>query len=191
MGGIARGGGRVLRVRRGRRAGRRSHGALPAGARWRGPVPRAGRRQVSAGLDGAPRPRPRRPGGAGPGRAARHRPRGGAVRRAARDPPLVASGHQAGRVAAATFVSRPALGRRGVIADDPRVVLRVRLDPSPPPASELAMHWRARALESWTGRGWRSRGEGWVGGRLPPLPPLRASALRPGKRSLLTAEIEA
>ena len=83
------------------------------------------------------------------------------------------------------------LRRHGVIADDPRVVLRVRLDPSPPPGADLTMHWRARALEVWTGRGWRSRGEKWAGGRMAPLPPLRAAAVRAGRRSALAAEIEA
>src|SRR5207248_2100501 len=51
------------------------------------------------------------------------------------------------------------LSRHGVIAGDPRVVLRVRLDPAPSGVEELPMHWRGRALEVWTGRGWRARTE--------------------------------
>jgi protein-glutamine gamma-glutamyltransferase len=83
------------------------------------------------------------------------------------------------------------LWRHGVIADDPRVVLRVRLDPSPPPGAELPMHWRARALEVWTGRGWRARPDGWGGGSwLAALPRLRAAAARRGSTPL-AADIEA
>ena len=83
------------------------------------------------------------------------------------------------------------LSRHGVIADDPRVVLRVRLDPPPPPAGELPMRWRARALEVWTGRGWRARAEAWGGGSwLPPMPRLRIGAAR--RHSVpLVADIEA
>jgi transglutaminase-like putative cysteine protease len=83
------------------------------------------------------------------------------------------------------------LSRHGVIADDPRVVLRVRLDPAPPPGADLPMHWRARALEVWTGRGWRARAEGWSGGSwVPPLPRLRHASAR--RRSApLVADIEA
>ena len=83
------------------------------------------------------------------------------------------------------------LSRHGVIADDPRVVLRVRLDPPPAPAAELPMRWRARALEVWTGRGWRARPEGWGGGTwLPPLPRLRLAAAR-RHAAPLVADIEA
>ena len=49
------------------------------------------------------------------------------------------------------------LGGHGAIADDPRVALRARLGPDEPPGTELSLHWRARALEVWTGRGWRAR----------------------------------
>src|SRR5712671_4842859 len=83
------------------------------------------------------------------------------------------------------------LSRHGVIADDPRVVLRARLDPSPAPGGELPMHWRARALEVWTGRGWRARPDGWGGGSwLPPMPRLRAAAARAASAPLV-ADIEA
>ncbi|MFL5309731.1 MAG: transglutaminaseTgpA domain-containing protein [Myxococcales bacterium] len=83
------------------------------------------------------------------------------------------------------------LSRHGVIADDPRVVLRVRLDPPPPPGAELPMRWRARALEAWTGRGWRARPEGWGGGSwLPSLPRLRSAAAR-RRPAPLVADIEA
>ena len=50
------------------------------------------------------------------------------------------------------------LSGHGTIADDPRVVLRVTFDPDPgPEVRELGAHFRARALEAWTGRGWRAR----------------------------------
>jgi len=83
------------------------------------------------------------------------------------------------------------LSRHGVIADDPRVVLRVRLDPSPSPAAELPMHWRARALEVWTGRGWRARSDPFGGRNWPALmPPLRLMAAR-RRSAQLVADIEA
>ncbi|HEX9574780.1 MAG TPA: transglutaminaseTgpA domain-containing protein [Myxococcales bacterium] len=83
------------------------------------------------------------------------------------------------------------LSRHGVIADDPRVVLRVRLDPPPAPGGELPMRWRARALEVWTGRGWRARSDGWGGGSwLSPMPRLRAAAARRASAPLV-ADIEA
>ncbi len=49
------------------------------------------------------------------------------------------------------------LGGHGAIADDPRVALRARPGPDEPPGTALSQHWRARALEVWTGRGWRAR----------------------------------
>ncbi|HET7788797.1 MAG TPA: transglutaminaseTgpA domain-containing protein [Myxococcales bacterium] len=79
------------------------------------------------------------------------------------------------------------LARHGTIDDDPRVVLRVKL--SPPPRgdpSNLAMHWRARALPRWTGRGWRSGDLGIMPAtRLPSRP-------RSGRKpSILTVDFEA
>ena len=50
------------------------------------------------------------------------------------------------------------LSGHGTISDDPRVVLRATFDPDPGPGvPELGAHFRARALEVWTGRGWRAR----------------------------------
>ena len=50
------------------------------------------------------------------------------------------------------------LSGHGTIADDPRVVLRVTFDPDPGAGvPQLGAHFRARALEVWTGRGWRAR----------------------------------
>ena len=81
--------------------------------------------------------------------------------------------------------------RHGVVADDPRVVLRVRLDPAPPAGADLTIHWRARALEVWTGRGWRARADPWGGGNwTAPLPPVRAAEAR-RRPSPLSADIEA
>jgi transglutaminase-like putative cysteine protease len=79
------------------------------------------------------------------------------------------------------------LSSHGTIADDPRVVLRVRIDPDPARRA-LTSHWRARALEVWTGQGWRAAQEGAAGladARLPPPPP------HAGKSKLVTADIEA
>ncbi|HKB77821.1 MAG TPA: transglutaminaseTgpA domain-containing protein [Myxococcales bacterium] len=83
------------------------------------------------------------------------------------------------------------LSRHGVIADDPRIVLRVRLDPAPVAGAGLPMRWRARALEVWTGRGWRARQDGWGGGIfLAPMPQLRIAAAR-HRSEPLVADIEA
>jgi len=73
------------------------------------------------------------------------------------------------------------LSRHGTIADDPRVVLRVRLEPPPLPSlSNLSMHWRARALEVWTGQGWAARGGTPLPvTRPPPRPKLAPRAGRP------------
>lgn len=78
------------------------------------------------------------------------------------------------------------LSQHGTIEDDPRVVLRVRLDPPPRGDPEtLPMHWRARALSHWTGQGWRSDGSGIIPARrLPPRP----DEGRPP--SLSTADVE-
>ena len=100
----------------------------------------------------------------------------GGMRRAARTTPIAGLG------------DRVDLARHGTIADDPRVVLRVRLDPDPQ-RKELDMHWRARAVEIWTGAGWRSAyGQGVSGVRLP-IPPWLRSGRRQQKQ--LTADIEA
>jgi hypothetical protein len=83
----------------------------------------------------------------------------GGLRRATRNAPMPGLG------------DRIDLSQHGTIADDPRVVLRVRLQPDPG-RKTLDMHWRARALEQWTGRGWRIYGSG-IGApvhRLPSAP---------------------
>jgi protein-glutamine gamma-glutamyltransferase len=94
---------------------------------------------------------------------------------------------------AAGLSDRVDLSRTGTIADDPRVVLRVRL--SPPlrnPGRELPIHWRARTLEVWTGTGWRARGQTALGiVTAPQIPPIRRLAI--GRRGAppSTADIEA
>ena len=57
---------------------------------------------------------------------------------------------------AAGLGDRVDLSSHGTIADDPRVVLRVRFE-APPAGPTLELHWRARAFETWTGHGWQSR----------------------------------
>jgi transglutaminase-like putative cysteine protease len=83
------------------------------------------------------------------------------------------------------------LSRHGTIADDPRVVLRVRLEPPPDPSRKrLGEHWRARALSVWTGQGWAAQegGSGLAAARLPPPPQLRGRGRKP---DALSADIEA
>jgi protein-glutamine gamma-glutamyltransferase len=80
------------------------------------------------------------------------------------------------------------LSLQGAIGDDPRVILRVRLDPDPG-TEHLSMHWRARALSVWTGRGWRAADAAQMPAHRMPQRPKR----RPGMRrtKTLTADIEA
>jgi len=98
----------------------------------------------------------------------------GGLRRASRPSPVAGLG------------DRVDLSRHGVVADDPRVALRVRLDP--PPAGEprnLAMHWRARSLSRWTGHGWSAQEGGFI--QVTRLP------RRPGRElrsDLLSTDIE-
>ena len=86
----------------------------------------------------------------------------------------------------------PGLGDRvdlsghGTIADDPRVVLRVRLVPQPA-RQTLDQHWRARTFEVWTGHGWQaSAGNPSPAVRLPRPPGL------PGlpRMGLVNADLE-
>src|SRR5207302_8803622 len=98
----------------------------------------------------------------------------GGLRRASRPAPIAGLG------------DRVDLSRRGTVADDPRVALRVRLDP--PPRGEprdLAMHWRARSLSQWTGHGWRSPDGGII-----PVMRLPRRARGGGVPSVLSADIE-
>jgi transglutaminase-like putative cysteine protease len=62
----------------------------------------------------------------------------------------------AGGAAVAGLGDSVDLSGHGTIADDPRVVLRVKLDPDPD-LVHLDYHFRARAFEVWTGHGWRAR----------------------------------
>ena len=85
------------------------------------------------------------------------------------------------------------LSGHGLIGDDPTVVLRVRLAPDPGEAN-LTTHWRARAFEVWTGRGWRAEATP----RLPasfPLPPsvrsLKQRGVAPRRSEESVASIEA
>ncbi len=51
------------------------------------------------------------------------------------------------------FGDRVELDGHGLLKDDPRVAMRVRLSPAPPP-SPLGYHWRGRAFDTWDGRAW-------------------------------------
>ncbi len=85
------------------------------------------------------------------------------------------------------------LRAHGTIADDPRVVLRVRLQPKPPDSSvNLGLHWRARALSVWTGQGWRGQQAAYGPASHWDARPV-LGRLSPGRRreQVLTADIEA
>lgn len=99
----------------------------------------------------------------------------GGLRRASRQSPV------------AGLADQVDLSRHGTVEDDPRVVLRVQLTPPPKgDPSNLAMHWRARALPRWTGRGWRSADAGIIPAtRMPSRPRSRR------KPSILVADVEA
>lgn len=87
-------------------------------------------------------------------------------------------------VPAAGLGDRVDLSRHGVIGDDPRVVLRARLDP-PPQRRSLDMHWRARTLEVWTGQGWRAAEVGMMPATRAPRREWR------GKSRTMSADLEA
>jgi len=98
----------------------------------------------------------------------------GGLRRSARPGPVAGLGDKVD------------LARGGTIADDPRVALRVRLDPPPPGGvRDLGMHWRARSLSRWTGHGW-SAADGTVlpAARLPPRPAIGKTG------TLVAADVE-
>ena len=88
---------------------------------------------------------------------------------------------------AAGLGDRVDLARHGTIADDPRVVLRVRLDP-PSTRPSLDLHWRARAFEIWTGHGWQADGGKLSSAiRLPRVPRLPGAPSAPS----VSADLEA
>ena len=98
----------------------------------------------------------------------------GGLRRATKPSPVAGLG------------DRVDLAQHGTIEDDPRVVLRVHLDPPPRgDPDDLAMHWRARALSHWTGQGWRSEGGGII-----PAKRLQARPHPDRPPALLTADVE-
>src|SRR5205807_1814911 len=202
LGGDADLGVRVPRLCGLRRDGAGDDRALSAGRRRIGSRRTAFSRQGAMGMDGAARRRAAGVRSAGPRRAHRHHPRRRAVGGGARHPlalapaalvffifPRVTIGglRRASRPApVAGLGDRVDLSRRGTIADDPRVALRVRLDP--PPRGEprdLAMHWRARSLSQWTGHGWRSPDGGLI-----PVMRLPRRARGGGVPSVLSADIE-
>jgi len=97
----------------------------------------------------------------------------GGMRRASRASPVAGLG------------DRVDLSRAGTVADDPRVALRVRLDPPPPgEPRDLGMHWRARSLSRWTGQGWQAQEGGSSRRRGFPTAAPRSSP------ALLSADVE-
>ncbi|HZX94635.1 MAG TPA: DUF3488 and transglutaminase-like domain-containing protein [Myxococcales bacterium] len=95
--------------------------------------------------------------------------------------------HRPGRPSAVAGLSDHVdLARQGEIADDPRVVLRVQLDPAPRgDPSSLGFHWRAHALSRWTGQGWRAEETGMMPARTLPRRPKSG-----GHPATLSAEVE-
>ncbi len=56
------------------------------------------------------------------------------------------------------FARKVSLGGIGLVRDDPRLVMRVRLDPRPPAPVVSAIHWRAATLDRYMAGRWsRSR----------------------------------
>jgi hypothetical protein len=85
------------------------------------------------------------------------------------------------------------LRAHGTIADDPRVVLRVRLSPKPQDSIvDLGLHWRARALSIWTGQGWRAQQAAYgAASHWEPRPVLGKQPRGKRQQQVLTADIEA
>jgi len=67
--------------------------------------------------------------------------------------------HPAASRTAAGLSDQVMLSGHGTIADDPRVVLRIRSARDEEGMNLLGMHWRARSFNVWTGNGWRARTE--------------------------------
>jgi transglutaminase-like putative cysteine protease len=81
--------------------------------------------------------------------------------------------HPAAARAMAGLSDQITLSGHGTIADDPRIVLRVRSTKGEEGPKIAGMHWRARSFDVWTGNGWRARTD--LGRRrvLSETPPMR------------------
>lgn len=101
--------------------------------------------------------------------------------------------HPPGARTAAGLSDQVTLSGHGTIADDPRIVLRVRSARTgegvlPP----VGLHWRARSFDVWTGNGWRTRSDGGRKRRSSEAPPMRREeAWRTGRAAVEAFEIEA
>jgi len=67
--------------------------------------------------------------------------------------------HPAASRTAAGLSDQVILSGHGTIADDPRIVLRIRSAGDEGGPSVVGMHWRARSFNVWTGNGWRAHSD--------------------------------
>ena len=101
--------------------------------------------------------------------------------------------HPAGARTVAGLSDQITLSGHGTIADDPRIVLRVRaMRATEDGRDPVGMYWRARSFDTWTGNGWRARSD--LGRRrlLSESPPMRRDSTWRARRAALESfEVEA
>jgi transglutaminase-like putative cysteine protease len=100
--------------------------------------------------------------------------------------------HPAAARSVAGLSDQITLSGHGTIADDPRIVLRVRSANGEDGSNIVNMHWRARSFDTWTGNGWRARTD--LGRRrvLSEVPPMRRDPDWRAKRTKVESfEVEA
>jgi hypothetical protein len=100
--------------------------------------------------------------------------------------------HPAESRAVAGLSDQITLSGHGTIADDPRIVLRVRSANDEEGSKIVGMHWRARSFDVWTGNGWGARTD--LGSRrvLSEAPPMRRDPeWRATRASVQPFEVEA
>jgi transglutaminase-like putative cysteine protease len=100
--------------------------------------------------------------------------------------------HPAAARSVAGLSDQITLSGHGTIADDPRIVLRVRSTRGGDGSNLVNVHWRARSFDVWTGNGWRARTD--LGRRrvLSETPPMRRDPEWRAKRANVESfEVEA
>ena len=81
--------------------------------------------------------------------------------------------HPAASRAVAGLSDQITLSGHGTIADDPRIVLRIRSASDDDGLKVAGLHWRARSFDVWTGNGWRARTDFERRRALSEMPPMR------------------